>query len=169
MTRELTRRQLAALEPAQPLAGGRLGHQRRRYSGGVSEPDRRARGIAAYASQFGVPGNEAEETLAGMVGPRMAEEAIQAAGAAWSADSPLSLRERSLVVVAALASQGGADARLRSHLRWAIEHGVSAEELEAALTLLAVYTGFPRASVAMELLREELSSPARDRSSRSHS
>lgn len=116
-----------------------------------------------------MPGNEAEETLAGMVGPRMAEEAIQAAGAAWSADSPLSLRERSLVVVAALASQGGADARLRSHLRWAIEHGVSAEELEAALTLLAVYTGFPRASVAMELLREELSSPARDRSSRSHS
>jgi 4-carboxymuconolactone decarboxylase len=135
----------------------------------VSEPDRRARGIAAYASQFGVPEAEAEATLAGMVGSRMAEEAIQAAGAAWAEESPLSLRERSLVVVAALAAQGGADARLRGHLRWAIEHGVSAEELEAALTLLAVYAGFPRASVAMELLREEITSPARERSSRSRS
>jgi len=135
----------------------------------VTEPERRARGIAAYASQFGVPESDAEATLAGMVGQRMAEEAIQAAGAAWAEDSPLSLRERSLVVVAALAAQGGADPRLRGHLRWAIEHGLSAEELEAALTLLAVYTGFPRASVAMELLREEISSPARDRSSRSRS
>ena len=135
----------------------------------MTEPERRARGIAAYASQFGVPESDAEATLAGMVGQRMAEEAIQAAGAAWAEDSPLSLRERSLVVVAALAAQGGADPRLRGHLRWAIEHGLSAEELEAALTLLAVYAGFPRASVAMELLREEISSPARDRSSRSRS
>jgi len=135
----------------------------------VTEPERRARGIAAYASQFGVPESDAEATLAGMVGQRMAEEAIQAAGAAWAEDSPLSLRERSLVVVAALAAQGGADPRLRGHLRWAIEHGLSAEELEAALTLLAVYAGFPRASVAMELLREEITSPARDRSSRSRS
>lgn len=135
----------------------------------MTEPDRRARGVAAYASQFGVPESEAEATLAGMVGPRMAEEAIQAAGAAWADDSPLSLRERSLIVVAALAAQGGADARLRGHLRWAIEHGVSAEELEAALTLLAVYAGFPRASVAMELLREEITAPARERSSRSRS
>ena len=135
----------------------------------MTEPERRARGIAAYASQFGVPESDAEATLAGMVGQRMAEEAIQAAGAAWAEDSPLSLRERSLVVVAALAAQGGADPRLRGHLRWAIEHGLSAEELEAALTLLAVYAGFPRASVAMELLREEITSPARDRSSRSRS
>ena len=135
----------------------------------MTDRDRRAQGIAAYASQFGVPESEAEATLAGMVGERMAEEAIHAAGAAWAEDSPLSLRERSLVVVAALAAQGGADARLRGHLRWALEHGVSADELEAALTLLAVYAGFPRASVAMELLREELTSTARDRSSRSRS
>lgn len=135
----------------------------------MTEPDRRAQGIAAYASQFGVPESEAEAVLAAMVGPRMAEEAIQAAGGAWGDDSPLSLRDRSLVVVAVLAAQGGADARLRGHLRWAIEHGVSAEELESAITLLAVYAGYPRASVAMELLREEITSPARDRSSRSRS
>jgi alkylhydroperoxidase/carboxymuconolactone decarboxylase family protein YurZ len=32
----------------------------------------------------------------------------------------------------------------------------SRDELEALVTLLAVYVGFPRASVAMEVVREEL-------------
>jgi alkylhydroperoxidase/carboxymuconolactone decarboxylase family protein YurZ len=41
-------------------------------------------------------------------------------------------------------------------VRWAIEHGSSREELEALVTLLAVYVGFPRASVAMEIVRDEL-------------
>ncbi len=36
------------------------------------------------------------------------------------------------------------------------EHGSSREELEALVTLLAVYAGFPRASVAMEIVRAEL-------------
>jgi 4-carboxymuconolactone decarboxylase len=106
--------------------------------------------------------------MSGMLGERMAHEAIVAAGGAWVEDC-LSPRDRSLIVVASLVTQGGVESRLRGHLRWALEHGVSAEELEAALTLLAVYAGFPRASVAMELLREELTSPSRARSSRSRS
>jgi alkylhydroperoxidase/carboxymuconolactone decarboxylase family protein YurZ len=59
-------------------------------------------------------------------------------------------------VVAALVTQGAVDDRLRGHVRWAIEHGSSREELEALVTLLAVYVGFPRASVAMEIVRDEL-------------
>jgi 4-carboxymuconolactone decarboxylase len=74
---------------------------------------------------------------------------------AW-ADDVLSLRDRSLVVVAALATQGGVDARLRGHVKWAIEHGSSREELEVLVTLLAVYIGFPKASAAMEIVRDEL-------------
>ena len=74
---------------------------------------------------------------------------------AWLDDS-LSLRDRSLVVVAALVTQGAVDDRLRGHVRWAIEHGSSRDELEALVTLLAVYVGFPRASVAMEIVRDEL-------------
>jgi 4-carboxymuconolactone decarboxylase len=72
-------------------------------------------------------------------------------------DDCLSLRDRSLVVIAALVAQGGLEARLRGHVRWAIEHGSSRDELEALLTLLAVYVGFPRASVGMEIVRDELS------------
>jgi 4-carboxymuconolactone decarboxylase len=117
--------------------------------------DRTSRGRAAYASQFGLPENEAVELLETIVGKRMAREAVQAAGGAWVEDC-LSLRDRSLVVVAALAAQGGVEERLRGHVRWALEHGVTPDELDAALALLAVYVGYPRASVAMEVIREVL-------------
>jgi 4-carboxymuconolactone decarboxylase len=93
--------------------------------------------------------------MSAMLGERMAREAIAAAGGAW-VDDCLSPRDRSLIVVASLVTQGGAEARLRGHLRLALEHGATREELEALMTLLAVYAGYPRASTAMELLRDEL-------------
>ena len=88
-------------------------------------------------------------------GERFAEEAIHATGGAWP-DDVLSLRDRSLIVVAALVAQGGVEPRLRNHVRWAIAHGSSREELEALVTMLGVYAGYPRASVAMEIVRDEL-------------
>jgi 4-carboxymuconolactone decarboxylase len=121
--------------------------------------DRTARGRAAYASQFGLPEEEAIELLEATVGPRMAAEAVQAAGGAWVEDC-LSLRDRSLIVVAALVAQGAVESRLRTHARWALEHGVTSEELDAALALLAVYVGYPRASTAMEAIGEALGRPA---------
>lgn len=96
-----------------------------------------------------------EAWFAERLGERFGREAINAAAGAW-VDDCLSLRDRSLVVVAALVAQGSVDERLRGHVRWAIEHGSSREELEGLVTLLAVYVGFPRASVAMEIVRDEL-------------
>jgi 4-carboxymuconolactone decarboxylase len=115
--------------------------------------ERVSRGRAAYASQFRLPEGEAVDELKRLVGERMAAEAINAAGGAWVDDS-LSLRDRSLVVIAALATQGGVEERLRVHVRWALDHGVTPEALDALGSLLAVYVGFPRASVAMETIRE---------------
>jgi 4-carboxymuconolactone decarboxylase len=125
---------------------------------GHADRDRRTRGIAAYARQFGLDAAGAEAHMRGLVGDRMAEEAFHAAGGTAWADDVLALRDRSLVVVAALVAQGGVDARLRGHLRWAVEHGVTREQLEAAIALLAVYVGYPRAAGAMEVLRDELGS-----------
>jgi 4-carboxymuconolactone decarboxylase len=119
----------------------------------ADDGDRESRGRAAYASQFRLPEGEAVEELKRVVGDRMAAEAIQAAGGAW-VDDCLSLRDRSLVVLAALVTLGGAEERLRVHVRWALDHGVTPEELEAMGALLAVYVGYPRASVAMEVIRE---------------
>ena len=121
----------------------------------VDDSERLARGRAAYASQFRLPEAEAVERLEEMIGERMAVEAVNAAGGAWVEDC-LTLRDRSLVVLAALAAQGGVEDRLRGHARWALDHGATAEELEAALSLLAVYVGFPRASMAMEVVRQVL-------------
>jgi alkylhydroperoxidase/carboxymuconolactone decarboxylase family protein YurZ len=117
--------------------------------------DRRERGLAAYASQLGLREDEVEAWFAERMGERFGQEAIKAAAGAW-VDDCLSLRDRCLVVVTALVTQGAVDDRLRGHVRWAIEHGSSREELEALVTLLAVYVGFPRASVAMEIVRAEL-------------
>lgn len=122
----------------------------------AEEGERLARGRAAYASRFRLPEGEAVEELKRIVGERMAIEAINAAGGAW-VDDCLSLRDRSLVVLAALITQGGVDDRLRGHVRWALDHGVSPNELEAAASLLAVYVGYPRASVAMETVRRVVS------------
>jgi alkylhydroperoxidase/carboxymuconolactone decarboxylase family protein YurZ len=121
----------------------------------AEDGDRTARGRAAYASQLRLPESEAVEELARIVGERMATEAINAAGGAW-VDDVLSLRERSLVVLTALVTQGGVDDRLRVHTRWALDHGLTPDELEAMATLLAVYVGYPRASVAIEVIREVL-------------
>lgn len=119
--------------------------------------DRVARGRAAYASQFRMAEDAAVEELERTVGARMAAEAVNAAGGAWVEDA-LSLRDRSLLVVAALIVQGGVDDRLRVHARWALDHGVTPEELEALGALLAVYVGYPRASVGMEVVRAVVAS-----------
>jgi 4-carboxymuconolactone decarboxylase len=121
--------------------------------------ERRARGLAMYARQFGMSEEDVAAHMTQMLGPHMAEEAWQSAAGAWSEDG-LSMHDRSLVVIAALVTQGGVDARLRGHLRWAADNGVKREELDALMALLAVYVGYPKASTGMELLREELGPPA---------
>lgn len=118
--------------------------------------ERWARGIAAYASQLDLSEEEVFEHLSSLLGDRMATEAVHTAGAAWEDDFPLSLRDRSLAVLTALAAQGGVEKRLRPHVRWAVEHGATRAEVEGLFAFLAVYIGYPHASVAMEIARQEL-------------
>ena len=122
----------------------------------TSGSDRYERGLDAYASQFGIAREEVPAWFAERFGERFGEEAINTAGGAWPAADVLSLRDRSLIVVAVLIAQGGVEPRLRSHVRLAIEHGATRAELDALVTLLAIYCGFPRASVGMEVVRAEL-------------
>ncbi|HET7128167.1 MAG TPA: carboxymuconolactone decarboxylase family protein [Gaiellaceae bacterium] len=119
-------------------------------------PEERAqRGREAYASQFGISPDEVDGWFAERYGERFGEEAVNAAAGAW-ADDELSLRDRSLIVVAALIVQGEAGERLRGHVRWAVEHGATRAELEALGSLLAVYAGYPRAAAGLEIVRAEL-------------
>ena len=117
--------------------------------------DRYERGLDAYASQFGIAREDVPAWFAERFGERFGTEAINAAAGAWT-DDELSLRDRRLLVVAALVAQGGVEERLRGHVRWAVEHGCTPAELEALCSLLAVYVGYPRASAGMEIVRDEL-------------
>jgi alkylhydroperoxidase/carboxymuconolactone decarboxylase family protein YurZ len=114
------------------------------------------RGIQAYASQFHIRPEQVSGWFSEAVGDRFAEEAIQSAANAWT-DDVLSLRERSLIVIAALIAQGDLEAQLRMHARWALDHGATPAELEELATLLAIYSGFARASHGLMIIRDELS------------
>jgi alkylhydroperoxidase/carboxymuconolactone decarboxylase family protein YurZ len=43
------------------------------------------------------------------------------------------------------------------HIRWALDHGATPAELDALATLLAIYTGFARASRSPMIIRDALS------------
>jgi len=73
-------------------------------------------------------------------------------GQVW-ADPALSRRDRSLVTVAALTSLYRT-VQLRSHLRLALENGLSKDELVAAVTHLAFYAGWPNAMSAITELKK---------------
>ena len=73
-------------------------------------------------------------------------------GQVW-ADPGLSQRDRSLVTVAALVSLGRTE-QLRSHLRRAMDNGLSKDELVHAITHLAFYAGWPCAMTGITQLKK---------------
>lgn len=124
-----------------------------------SDTARYQRGVQAYASQFEITPEQVPAWFADAVGDRFGHEAIQSAANAWT-DDELSLRDRSLIVIAALIAQGDLEAQLRMHTRWALDHGATPAELDALAILLAIYSGFARASHGLMIIRDELSNLA---------
>lgn len=73
-------------------------------------------------------------------------------GQVWTR-SELSAKERSLVTVAALTTNGNTD-QLRFHLPFACENGATEAELIEVITHLAFYAGWPQAMAAMAIAKE---------------
>jgi 4-carboxymuconolactone decarboxylase len=59
-------------------------------------------------------------------------------------------RDRSTAILTALTAQGVSADRLSAHLQLAGQHGLDLEAPTALMTLMAVCTGYARASLAME-------------------
>jgi 4-carboxymuconolactone decarboxylase len=72
-------------------------------------------------------------------------------GEVWKR-TELSLKERSLVTVAALTTSGNTD-QLVFHLDFAKQNGNTDEELIEAITHLAFYAGWPKAMAAMAIAK----------------
>ncbi len=85
--------------------------------------------------------------------PGLAEDIVDfALGEVWSHPA-LDRRTRSLMVVAMLGAQGRTGA-LRSHLRGALNHGATPEQLVQSMRMVAVYAGFPAAIEAWDVMKD---------------
>lgn len=75
-------------------------------------------------------------------------------GEVWSRNDLLSLRDRSMVTVTALISQGITDSSLLHHLQNARRNGITRTEIAEIITHAAFYAGWPKAWAAFRLAKD---------------
>lgn len=90
-------------------------------------------------------------------------------GEVWSRNDLLSLRDRSLVTITSLISQGITDSSLTYHLQEARKNGITRTEAAEILTQVAFYAGWPKAwgafRLAKEVWKDEVETPAAEETS----
>lgn len=74
-------------------------------------------------------------------------------GEIWSRESKLSLKNRSMITISALMSQG-LFPQLKSHFIIGKKHGITKTEAVEIVTQLAFYSGWPKAWSAFSLIEE---------------
>lgn len=74
-------------------------------------------------------------------------------GELWSRNDLLSLRDRSLVTITSLISQGITDNSLTYHLQEAKKNGITRSEAAEIITHIAFYAGWPKAWAAFNLAK----------------
>lgn len=74
-------------------------------------------------------------------------------GEVWSRNDLLSLRDRSLVTITSLITQGITDNSLSFHLQEAKKNGITRSEAAEIITHIAFYAGWPKAWAAFNLAK----------------
>lgn len=93
------------------------------------------------------------QKLVGDFAPKLAELTDEVLfGDVWER-AELSKRDRSLITIAALITNGNTE-QLTGHLNRAKENGLSETELAEVIIHLAFYAGWPRAMSAIKVARE---------------
>lgn len=75
-------------------------------------------------------------------------------GEVWNKQDVLSVKQRCLITVISLVSQGITDSSLKYHIQNAKNNGVTLEEIADTLTQVAFYAGWPKAWAAFRLVKE---------------
>ena len=75
-------------------------------------------------------------------------------GEVWSRTDRLGLRDRSLVTITSLISQGITDSSLTFHLQSARNNGITRTEIAEIITHIGFYAGWPKAWAAFGLPRK---------------
>jgi 4-carboxymuconolactone decarboxylase len=119
----------------------------------VSQDDERLR--AAYALRRSVLGDEYVDSVTADPDPRAAEFQDYLTGMAWGVwtrGGPLSLRDRSLLVLAMTAALGRME-EFKLHAAAAHRAGVTDEEIDELLFQIAAYCGGPAGVAARRTVR----------------
>lgn len=80
-------------------------------------------------------------------------------GQVWSREDKLSLRDRSLITIVSLMSQGLVDSSFQYHLSTAKQNGITRQEIAEILTHAAFYAGWPKAWAAFRMAKEVWDEP----------
>lgn len=75
-------------------------------------------------------------------------------GEVWSRTDRLGLRDRSLVTITSLISQGITDSSLTYHLQTARQNGITRSEISEIITHTSFYAGWPKAWAAFRLAKD---------------
>lgn len=75
-------------------------------------------------------------------------------GEVWSRNDLLSLRDRSLVTITSLISQGITDSSLTFHMQSAKANGITRTEISEIITHIAFYAGWPKAWAAFRQAKD---------------
>ena len=75
-------------------------------------------------------------------------------GEVWSRNDLLSMRDRSMVTITSLISQGITDSSLTYHLQEAKKNGITRTEAAEIITHIAFYAGWPKAWAAFRLAKD---------------
>lgn len=123
----------------------------------ATQATRRAQGIDLLRTLGGgrYDPARAAETMVREHGPLGSFAVDHVLGNLWSRPQ-LSRRDRSLIVVAFLAAQGAVD-ELQSHVRGALNHGVTRAEVLEVVLQVAGYVGFPMAMQASRVVAQAFS------------
>ena len=114
---------------------------------------------AQSSSQSSAQPSRAQQ-LMGDIAPKLASLTDEVLYADVWARPELSARDRSLVTVTALIALNRPD-QLRSHLRLALQNGVTEKELMETITHMAFYSGWPSAVSAVPIAREVIAQHAK--------
>lgn len=101
----------------------------------------------------------AQESILASVGahsPVLADSLVNHAFGKIIGQTTLGYGEREFETIAMLGAMGGCESQLRTHLGFALDHGLAPEEIIASVEQVSVYAGYPRALTMLRIAREVL-------------
>ncbi|MGN8648117.1 carboxymuconolactone decarboxylase family protein [Gracilibacillus sp. HCP3S3_G5_1] len=108
--------------------------------------------IEELAGQQGIDAMKAVESFS----PRLAKLALEFGYADVYADDSLDLKQRALVTLSSLITQGDVGRGLHYHFRAALNVGVEKAQILEVINHCSAYAGFPKAIHALHIFKEVL-------------